>query len=851
MGAKDVLGKEGEQAAVSYLEGCGFRILDRNWRCADGEIDIVAADRRTFVVCEVKTRVGNAVRHAARRRRAGEAQAAAQARGPVAGRARHPVRPDPHRRGGPAAGRRGRVHHRARPGGGLSGARPHLLGGARRGPRPPDRGRGRHRQRAARDDPGRPAGHRPARGAGPDPRGDRQQRRELARLEDHRRPLARDAAQARLRLRPGHRDRHPGRRRGGAGDRARPGRCSSPNSASTGGCARCPESCPRWSRPRPGVDTVVVAAQNAAEAALVPGVRVIGASSLTEVARLAARRPAAVAARRPEPPPGPVPALAMARKLDLAEVLGQAEARLAVEICAAGGHNLSLLGPPGAGKTMLAERLPTILPPLETAAAIEVTSIHSVAGRLAPGLRADDRPAVLRPAPHLVEGRDRRRRQRRHPPGRRASLAHRGILFLDEAPEFHRDVLDALRQPLESGQVVIARAGDAGRLPRPVHPRPRGEPVPVREDRRAGQERVLLLAGGPAPLPRPDLRAAARPGRRQGPPAAGHPPRHALRPQVRASRPPSSPQRVAAARERCAARLAGTPWRVNAEVPGTALRRAFPPGPRCAHLAGPGHGTRPGVRPGRGQDRPRRLVPGRPRRPRPAGTRPGQPRDRTMARGGSVNGRLTDEAYARAALTYLAEPRRPPARAADPGARRGRDARRDQVGPPARHDRTWPAGTRHGPAMQGRHGAMAGTAARAADAGGGARLRRVGDQAHRARATRNGPGSWPTSGTTSPTRCGCAATPTCGSAAFARSRSSARGPRPPMAPTWRPSSPRPSPRAAWRWSPAAPSASTPRRTGARSPPTGSPSRCSPAAWTCPTRPRTRNCSTRSPPRACS
>src|SRR6202012_4489108 len=88
----------------------------------------------------------------------------------------------------------------------------------------------------------------------------------------------------------------------------------------------------------------------------------------------------------PEPlPDGPVSALALAKKLDLSEVLGQAEARMALEICAAGGHPLSLLGPPGAGKTMLAERLPTILPRLEAAAALEVTSIHSVAGLLLPG----------------------------------------------------------------------------------------------------------------------------------------------------------------------------------------------------------------------------------------------------------------------------------------------------------------------------------------------------------------------------------------------------------------------------------------------------------------------------------
>ena len=96
MGAKDVLGRDGEQAAVTYLEGCGFRILDRNWRCADGEIDIVAVERHTFVVCEVKTRSGHAVRHSARGGRPGETGQAAQAGRPLAHRARDPVRPDTH-----------------------------------------------------------------------------------------------------------------------------------------------------------------------------------------------------------------------------------------------------------------------------------------------------------------------------------------------------------------------------------------------------------------------------------------------------------------------------------------------------------------------------------------------------------------------------------------------------------------------------------------------------------------------------------------------------------------------------------------------------------------------------------
>jgi magnesium chelatase family protein len=120
-------------------------------------------------------------------------------------------------------------------------------------------------------------------------------------------------------------------------------------------------------------------------------------------------------------------------------VLGQAEARLAAEISAAGGHNLSLLGPPGAGKTMLAERVPTILPRLDAAAATEVTSIHSVAGHLASGTGLMTVPPFY--APHytssmaaIVGGGSGVIR-----PGA-ASLAHLGILFLDEAPEFHRDV---------------------------------------------------------------------------------------------------------------------------------------------------------------------------------------------------------------------------------------------------------------------------------------------------------------------------------------------------------------------------------------------------------------------------
>ena len=141
-----------------------------------------------------------------------------------------------------------------------------------------------------------------------------------------------------------------------------------------------------------------------------------------------------------------------------------ATARRAIEICAAGGHHLSMLGPPGAGKTMLAERLPTVLPRLDLAASLEVTSVHSVAGALPPG-----RPLVTEPpfcGPHhtatkaaIVGG-----GSGIICPGA-VSLAHLGVLFLDEAPEFSRDVLDALRQPLESGEVVVARCGLTARFP--------------------------------------------------------------------------------------------------------------------------------------------------------------------------------------------------------------------------------------------------------------------------------------------------------------------------------------------------------------------------------------------------
>ncbi len=205
-----------------------------------------------------------------------------------------------------------------------------------------------------------------------------------------------------------------------------------------------------------GFESVIVPAENGPEAALVHGIEVIGLESLSQVAALAEGEWA------PAPPePMPLRLQASGSGPDLADLRGQRHLRFALEVAAAGGHSMLIVGPPGAGKSLAASRLPSILPALAPAEALEVARIASACGRL-----GEDGPEG-RPfrSPHhtispagLVGGGN-------PPQPGEATLAHRGVLFLDELCEFRRDTLEALRAPLETGWVSIARAGSWRRLP--------------------------------------------------------------------------------------------------------------------------------------------------------------------------------------------------------------------------------------------------------------------------------------------------------------------------------------------------------------------------------------------------
>ncbi|MEE1666053.1 YifB family Mg chelatase-like AAA ATPase [Streptomyces sp. WAC07094] len=336
-----------------------------------------------------------------------------------------------------------------------------------------------------------------------------------------------------------------------------------------------------------GYEQVVVPECAAAEASLVPGVSVLGVRSLRQLIAVLADEP--VPEEEPDERGRPDPLLAGLRMPgsgsatgmhslgaaqqdqghDLSDVVGQTSARTALEVAAAGGHHLFLQGPPGAGKTMLAERLPALLPGLSRQESLEVTAVHSVAGLLPAGKPLIDTAPYC--APHhsatmqaLVGGGPGTAR-----PGA-VSLSHRGVLFLDEAPEFTGQALDALRQPLESGHVVIARSAGVVRFPArflmvlAANPCPCGrfsQRDTLCECPPSAVRRYQARLSGPL-LDRVDLRVEVDPVTRA----------ELTERDARGESTATVAHRVREARHRAALRLAGTPWGTNSEVPGRDLR---------------------------------------------------------------------------------------------------------------------------------------------------------------------------------------------------------------------------------------------------------------------------------------
>jgi magnesium chelatase family protein len=207
-----------------------------------------------------------------------------------------------------------------------------------------------------------------------------------------------------------------------------------------------------------GRERLILPHQNAAEAAVVDGLSVYGVTSLSEVVQFLRGEKELAAV-----PTQPWMAHKIREESDFSEVKGQYHVRRAVEVAAAGGHNLLMIGPPGSGKSMIAKRIPSILPPIGLEEAIETTKIHSICGQL----NGDRQFITTRPfrSPHhtisdagLLGG-------SMHPTPGEVSLAHNGVLFLDELPEFHRSTLEVMRQPLEDGKVTISRAAGSLTFP--------------------------------------------------------------------------------------------------------------------------------------------------------------------------------------------------------------------------------------------------------------------------------------------------------------------------------------------------------------------------------------------------
>ena len=328
---------------------------------------------------------------------------------------------------------------------------------------------------------------------------------------------------------------------------------------------------------RAGWSKVIVPVANLAEAQMVSEVTVLGANSLAEVARFHGANLSGEPLKAIIEPENPV-AEPRSVQVDLSDVIGQDEAVNALTVAAAGGHHMLMIGPPGAGKTMLAERLPTILPELSGDELLETTAVRSIAGiRPNADLRGIERARPFE-TPHqsatlasLVGG------GAKFPRPGLVSLANQGVLFLDEAPEFQRTALEALRQPLESGEVFIHRSSGTARFPARFQLVMAANPCPCgnfsgksRACTCTASARVAYLAKLSGPLlDRIDIRLHLQ---------APNPAQVALASVGARQIGRSSVEirnRVTLARERARYRLKDTPWSLNSQVPGSYLRKAL------------------------------------------------------------------------------------------------------------------------------------------------------------------------------------------------------------------------------------------------------------------------------------